>query len=151
MTGVHVAYRIDTSGWDEALRRQIARTENHEPFLKSVGEEMLGRISDRFKGEHDPDGTPWALLAPRTIARRLKKHGKSPITILREYGHLAGSINYRVSRNALTIGTAPNVEVSAGIHQFGGEAGRGHKAIIPARPCLGLGEEEMEILEEEAA
>ena len=41
-------------------------------------------------------------------------------------------------RNALTIGTAPNVEVCAGIHQFGGEAGRGRKVEIPARPYLPL-------------
>jgi phage virion morphogenesis protein len=32
--------------------------------------------------------------------------------------------------------------VYAAIHQFGGETGRGNKTIIPARPFLGVREED---------
>ena len=35
------------------------------------------------------------------------------------------------------------------IHQFGGEAGRGLKAVIPARPYLGFSDGDMDLIKEE--
>ena len=141
MAGTHISYTLDTSGWRRELRDHIARLENHEPFLRSVGEEILASVQDRFKTETGPDGRRWATLAPRTIESRLKKYGNAPITILRASGQLAGSINYQASGKTLTIGTGPEVEDYAAIHQFGGKAGSGLKSDIPARPFLGINDE----------
>jgi len=39
-----------------------------------------------------------------------------------------------------------NNRIYGAIHQFGGQAGRGHKVTLPARPYLGInGDDEVEI------
>ena len=152
MSGVRLAFSFNDTSLRDALRRKLARLEDKAPLLKLIGEEFVsagGIINRRFKEERGPDGKPWAPLSPRTIASRLKRKGNSPITILRMYGHLAGSINYQVGGNTLTIGTDDEVSAYAGIHQFGGKAGRGRKVTIKARPYLGFSDDDMNLIEEE--
>jgi phage virion morphogenesis protein len=143
-------FSFDDQALRKELRDRVNRLENMEPLLKSLGEEMLPRIGKRFKTERGPDGKRWAPLSPRTIEARLKRYGNSPLTILRMRGHLAGSINYQVGGNILKIGTDDNVSDYAGIHQFGGKAGRGRKVTIQARPFLGFADDDMDVLQEEA-
>jgi phage virion morphogenesis protein len=54
-------------------------------------------------------------------------------------GRLKASIGWKVLGDTIAVGT--NL-VYAAIHQFGGRAGRGMKVRIPARPFLGLTEED---------
>lgn len=63
--------------------------------------------------------------------------------ILIRSGRLKNSITQAISGNALTIGT--NL-IYARIHQFGGKAGRGHRATIPARPYLVFRPEDPEMI-----
>ena len=56
-----------------------------------------------------------------------------PGQILLLRGNLAKSISRKVTNGSVVIGT--NVKY-ARIHQLGGQAGRGHKAQMPARPYL---------------
>ena len=149
MSGTYVKFSLDDKTLRKQLREDLARLENPTPFLRSVGEEMLPRINDRFRNEKGPDGEKWQALSPHTIRGRLKRNGNSPLTILRIRGHLAGSINYQARGSTLRIGTDSSVKDYAGIHQFGGKAGRGLKVFIPARPYMGFGEEDMDIIEEE--
>ena len=151
MTGVRMEFSFNDLGLRQDLRRRIARLEDKDPLLKSIGEEMLPRINKRFKDERGPDGKRWAPLSSRTIAARLKRYGNSPLTILRMRGYLAGSINYQVGGNALKIGTNDTVSDYAGIHQFGGKAGRGRKVKIKARPYLGFADDDMAVIEDEIA
>jgi phage virion morphogenesis protein len=143
-------FRFDDLAWTRASRARVLRLENKAPLLKSIGEEMMPRINQRFKQERGPDGKGWARLQPRTIEARLKRYGNAPLTVLRMRGHLAGSINYQVKGAALSIGTGSEVSDYAAIHQFGGKAGRNHKVQITARPYLGFGDDDMQIIEEEA-
>jgi phage virion morphogenesis protein len=151
MTGARLELSFNDKALSADLRRKIARLKDKAPLLKSIGEEMLPRINKRFKEESDPDGKKWAPLASPTIAARLKRYGNAPVTIMRMRGHLAGSINYQVAGSTLTIGTGDEVEDYAAIHQFGGKAGRGRKVKIKARPYLGFGGDDMDILEEEVS
>lgn len=150
MSGAYVRFGLDDRNLRRELKEDLARLENPEPFLRSIGEEMLPRISKRFKEEKGPDGTRWKPLASATVQARLKRYGNSPLTILRMRGHLAGSLNYQADRHSLRIGTDSSVEAYAGIHQFGGQAGRGLKVHIPARPYLGFSDEDWGIIEDEA-
>jgi phage gpG-like protein len=59
-----------------------------------------------------PDGSPWAPLAPSTLAR---KKGND---ILRQDGQLQDTIRHSVSGNELAFGTD---RVYGAIHQFGGK------------------------------
>ncbi|WP_171182258.1 phage virion morphogenesis protein [Ruegeria sp. HKCCD8929] len=153
MTGTLLEFSFNDSTLRADLRRKLAQLEDPEPFLKSIGEEFAGAggiINTRFKQEKGPDGTPWAPLADKTVRRRQKQYGNAPMTILRMRGHLAGSINYQVGGGTLKIGAGKEVEDYAAIHQFGGDAGRGLRAVIPARPYLGFSDDDMALIEEEA-
>ncbi|WP_052265417.1 phage virion morphogenesis protein [Ruegeria sp. ANG-R] len=153
MTGTRMEFSFNDKRLRADLRSRLTKLENPDPFLKSIGEEFAGAggvINQRFKAEKGPDGKPWAPLSESQIRRRQKKYGNAPMTILRMRGHLAGSINYQVSGGSLKIGTGKVVEDYAAIHQFGGEAGRGLTAVIPARPYLGFSDADMELIEEEA-
>lgn len=151
MTGIRTEFSFNDSALRRELRERLRRLEDTEPLLKSIGEEMLPRINERFKEERGPDGNSWAPLAARTIRARSKRHGNSPLTILRMRGHLAGSLNYQVSGDSLKIGTGGEVEAYAAIHQFGGQAGKNHKVTIKARPYLGFADDDMAVIEEEVA
>lgn len=151
MTGVRMEFGFNDRGLRRDLRRRVARLEDKSPLLKSIGEAMLPRINKRFKDERGPDGKRWAPLSSRTIEARIKRYGNSPLTILRMRGHLAGSINYQVAGDTLKIGTNDDVSDYAGIHQFGGKAGRGRKVTIKARPYLGFADDDMGVIEEDIA
>ena len=151
MSGTQFKLKLNDLQWSNWERDFEERLNNPEPFLKSMGEEMLPRIHKRFKDERGPDGKAWARLSPVTVAARLKHNGNTPMTILRNRGHLIGSINYQSSSSSLSIGSGNEVQDYAAIHQFGGQAGRGRKVKIPARPYLGFADEDMAVIEEEAA
>lgn len=135
MTGVQITITTDDAELKKALAAQIVRHNNPRPFYASVGEHMLNSVQERFDTQTAPDGSAWTPLAPSTVASRLKRNGNAEVTILRERGRLAGSINYRANRAQVEIGTPM---VQAAIQHFGGETGRNHAVTIPARPFLGL-------------
>lgn len=140
---------------DEAfagMQDLLDRLENTAPLLAVVGDYFVGvAIPRNFTTETSPDGVPWARLRPLTIARR-EAAGHTPIQILRGNSgteqNLKASIHYEVSSNGVRIGSPlPH----AGTHQYGaaqGAYGRTKRngpipwATIPARPFLGIGEED---------
>lgn len=133
MAGVKSIFRWDDRDAQRMLRRVVRRMDDLTPALKAFGEHMLVETDKRFTGQHAPDGTPWKPLAPATL--RVKKTSK----ILQEQGRrggLRGTIAYHVSdKRKLAVGTN---KVYGAIHQLGGQAGRGRKVTIPARPYLGI-------------
>lgn len=137
----------------EALRR--LRKGIPEEVKKAIAEGILARTHRRFEESRAPDGTPWPPLSPATLAKevrprdRLKRGGisaaaqrrmalRKPLVVT---ARLKNSISWKVVGNRIYVGT--NLEY-ARIHQFGGYAGRGRKVRIPARPYLGLTEEDRE-------
>jgi len=69
--------------------------------------------------------------------------------ILMQQPSLVRSLTYtNVTEDSVTVGASP---VYALIHQMGGKAGRGRKVTIPARPYLGLSDNERELLKEKVA
>ena len=80
------------------------------------------------------EGRPkWQPLAASTIAQR-EKHGTWPGKILQvSSGGLAADISTEVGSTFVRVGSGKEY---AAIHQLGGEAGRGRKVHIPARPFL---------------
>ncbi len=104
--------------------------------------ETLKKIhTARFKAEQDPDGNNWKPLASSTLALK-RKRGKST-KILRQDGYLADKTAYNVTSDNVEFGSQ---EVYARLHQFGGKAGRGKKVTVPARPWLGVGDKDEQLL-----
>lgn len=96
-----------------------------EKPLISIGWSLANDIQVLFDESRDPWGRPWKPLKYR--------EGKP----LRNTGvHLQQTIGPEVvDGQHLEVGTRTPW---AGIHQFGGKAGRGRKVRIPARPFLPL-------------
>lgn len=79
-----------------------------------------------------PDGTPWDPWSDRHARTRKDHH-----SLLVQGNHLLTSVqNYTTGTDA-RVGTPM---LYGAIHQMGGQAGRGRKVTIPARPYLGLSE-----------
>jgi len=114
------------------LRALMARVGNVDPALDEIGGSQVAEVQTRFEGERGPDGAGWVGLSKHTLK---KKRGPS---ILRERGGLFASQTHEVSGGQVAIGTNSPI---AGIHHFGGQAGRNLAVTIPARPFLGLSED----------
>jgi phage virion morphogenesis protein len=126
----------------EELDKLKEKIKNPQVMLETIGNYLVSVISESFEGEKSPDGTAWEPLS--TIVKNSKKERMRKLKtltkgedykrkILHESGRLAGDFRPKIEGDKLTIGT--NL-IYAAIHQFGGQAGRGKKVTIPARPYL---------------
>ena len=154
--------RIDISLDDRRLRRALAETaeagRDLAPAMRSIGELLLNSTRGRFGTQRSPDGVPWAPLSDTTRRRKRRNADK----ILTERGHLRGTIAYRAGRDFVEVGSS---RVYASTHQFGakkGEFGGVRTSLpgrsffqpipwgdIPARPFLGLSDEDETAISQE--
>lgn len=116
------------------LAQAMKASDDLTPAMKAIGEHLRRRTEENFAGEHAPDGTPWKPLSPR-YRKWKEKHGKGR-KILTKDSYLRDTIHYDAGPHRVIIGSG---KVYAAIHQLGGQAGRGRKETIPARPFLGIG------------
>ena len=116
MTGISIKAELDATDAQRKLRAMIGLMDRKKPFFDDVGNLLVASVGRRFKAERAPDGTPWAPLAPATIKARTRRR-RSKISILRETGRMAGSVNYQASDDEVRIGSP---DERAAIHQLGG-------------------------------
>ncbi|WP_052514883.1 phage virion morphogenesis protein [Dethiosulfatarculus sandiegensis] len=105
------------------LRRLLA---DPEPLMAEIGEIVLSQAQDSFREQQSPAGDAW-----QPSQRALEQGGQTLI----DTGQLLASLNneIEVMPDSVTVGSS---KIYAAIHQFGGDAGAGHKVQIPARPYL---------------
>lgn len=145
--------RIELRGQTEALaavETALARLDDPAPMWRDMGLSLVASTQRRFETGMAPDGSPW----PPSI-RALFEGGKTLVKSAR----LMQSIAFELLPNGVMVGT--NV-LYAAIHQLGGVI-RGltgklrfrlangrfvtvDKVTIPARPFLGLDDEDGEEL-----
>lgn len=102
---------------------------NMAPVMAEIGDIVAQKTRLNFVKGQDPDGNVWAPLSAATLRKKRRGTNAKP---LRDTGRLMNSITSRnATQNSVEIGT--NV-IYAAIHQFGGTAGKNHRATIPARP-----------------
>lgn len=143
---------VDDKAVQDALRALSTRVNNLAPVLTALGDEITERTQRRFETSSGPDGAPWApnsaatlgmlsarIAGSKSYARKdgsLNARGSAKLANkkpLIDTGFLRNNIFPQVSGNTLIVGTPAKY---AAIHQFGGQAGRGRKVTIPARPFL---------------
>lgn len=112
MAGAMLEVVIDTTTVGKALDDLIKRLGDLTTPLNDIAEYLHQSTDDRFTKQVAPDGSPWAPLAPSTLAR--KKGGR----ILRNKGTLQDTLRHVVSNNELAFGTD---RPYGAIHQFGGK------------------------------
>ncbi len=129
-----IRIEIDDKQVLAALQRLHARMRDMRPFMKNAGEILVEGTKERFETMKDPEDKPWKPLNPKYAA--VKKRNRDRILTL--YGFLGGTIHYQLAGSNTTL--VGSDKPYAAIHQLGGQAGRGRKVRIDARPYLGIGE-----------
>lgn len=153
-----VAIRVLAADVLARLQGMEARGGNLTGVMQDFGGYMTGSIQKNFDAEGRP--TRWQPLSLATLLGwaggrkgsftkkgNWSKKGQTALAgrkILTDTARLRNSINYAAGARGLTLGT--NV-IYAAIHQFGGQAGRGRKVFIPARPYLLFQDEDVDYFE----
>lgn len=112
------------------------------PAMMEIGEELLISHDQRFRDKKSPDGVPWAPLSETT--KSLKTKNVDTILVLN--GLLSGTLNYQASSDNLLFGSP--LEYAA-THQFGRVTSPNSmipNKAIPARPFLGVDENDREMI-----
>ena len=128
MVSQTVSVEIDSATLNAGLARMAAVLANPSATMDQIGRYLIASTLRRFEHERAPDGSPW-LKSARALA-----DGERTLT---DTGRLRGSIAHTVTNGGRAVEVGSNV-IYAAIHQFGGRAGRGRKAKLPARPYLGF-------------
>ncbi|MDR0512049.1 MAG: phage virion morphogenesis protein [Treponema sp.] len=131
-TGILKAkYDSDFQAIIDALSR--ASMPDLEEIANFAGGELAYISQKAFENEEDPvTGKRWEpLKRPRPDGSR-----DSILHPSGNHGHLKPSLNWQAFPDGSVV-FGSNV-VYARIHQKGGQAGRGRKALIPARPYMGV-------------
>lgn len=134
-----VKYSIDFEG-QERLQRRLNQFLNQgtslQPAMRDIGEMLLVSHDQRFRDQKSPEGAPWTPLSPK-YQKRKPKH-KNDILTLNKL--LSGNLACQSFGNTLFFGTP--LEYGA-IHHYGGSPDmRPSNAAIPARPWLGVDEDD---------
>ena len=130
MVAQRISLEIDGATLNAGLARVAAVLADPSATMDLIGRYLVASTLRRFERERAPDGSPWLKSA-----RALAEGGRT----LTDTGRLRGSIAHTVTGGGRAVEVGSNV-LYAAIHQFGGRAGRGHKAKLPARPYLGIDE-----------
>tara|TARA_R110000787_G_scaffold168855_6_gene281575 strand:- start:5847 stop:6299 length:453 start_codon:yes stop_codon:yes gene_type:complete len=129
MTGAAVEINANVKG-TEVVERRLAKmlrgVEDLEPLMDEIGGILVASTQHNFERGRAPDGTAWL-----PSERATNEGGQTLI----DSGILLTSITHNADRDSVEVGS--NM-VYAGIHQFGGAAGRNGATKLPARPYLGI-------------
>jgi len=133
MAGVSLPVTVDQvalADIGKRLYRLRGRIADMTPVYDEIGGSLVTSTLHRFEKGVDPEGSPW-----RPSIRALQTNGQTLV----DTGHMRQSVTHRAERDKVTVGTN---RVYAAIHQFGGKAGRGGSATIPARPFIGMSKDD---------
>lgn len=158
MTGALITAKLDARQMTAALTRVRALLGSPGPLMRAIGVGLVDAAQARFDKGVDPWGGAWAELSPayaetKTNMRILVEAGMR--------GGLLGSLSFRTEGLSVTVGTN---RVYGGVHQFGATIRpKSAKALvfrmgdhlvrvgsvtIPARPYLGFGAAEHQVVED---
>lgn len=141
MAGTTITITTNAEKVADELDIIAARCGNLLPAMQIIGQTVTASVQKNFMEGGRPSG--WQQLAPATLAT---KKGGSILVTKGFGGGLLGSIHAEPAADHVLIGTD---KVYAAIHQFGGQAGRGQKVTIPARPFLLVQDEDWPEIKEQ--
>ncbi|SSY80096.1 phage virion morphogenesis protein [Alysiella crassa] len=114
---------VDSRDLERGLSQLLQNVQNRRPMMTSVAAELQSMTEDNFESES------WGGQKWKDSKRAKNEGGKT----LQKSGQLAASLTTQSGNDFARIGSN---KVYAAIHHLGGQAGRGHKVSLPARPYL---------------
>lgn len=130
MTEPVVSINVTDKALQQKLREVASKVSDPSELMEEIGQIMLLSTDQRWEQEIDPNGDRWAENSNYT--RELKRARGQIDKILQASGRARASINYKVDKDQVIIGT--NVEYMVK-HQLGTE---GQKK----REFLGISDED---------
>lgn len=145
---------VQDQGVRDALNQLLQRSQNLQPVLIKLGEDITERTKRRFETSIDPAGQPWRPNTTATLAMLATRLGKgyrakdgglnrlgmervtSKKPLIGESGDLRRQIVYQAGSDTLSVHATATY---AAIHQFGGRTSPRSlipNKIIPARPFM---------------
>ena len=128
MPGQATGIEIGTEAAAAQLARIAGPLASPRPVMDEIGRHLVASTLRRFAQQRGPDGAPWLKSA-----RALADGGRTLVAS----GRLRASISHTVAADGSSVEVGSSVSHAA-VHQFGGRAGKGRSATLPARPFLGI-------------
>lgn len=153
---MQIDVKIDDARLMTQLRRMMVAAAHPQTAMQEIAAYGESSTRLRFRTQTGPDGQKWKQLADSTLLRVMgpkarTKRGHTSAKAIRKLsarqilidsGQMVGSASHRFGGNYAEWGVNKNVKKDgvniAAVHQFGAQAGRGKKVTIPARPFLGI-------------
>ncbi len=114
---------VDSRNLERGLSQLLQNVQNRRPMMSAVATELQSITEDNFESES------WGSQKWKQSQRAANEGGKT----LQKSGQLAASLTIQAGNDFACISSN---KVYAAIHHLGGQAGRGHKVSLPARPYL---------------
>jgi phage virion morphogenesis protein len=143
--GIRLDVTVDDERVKKAFEAYAARGRSFEYAFKVIGEMLRTSTRHHFEVEADPWGRKWQPLSERTKWSMTRKGGKTTrgfMTILRATGRMYQSIISHASPWSVEVGT--NARAEDGISYPMAMQQGVPSQNIPARPFLGLNDEDVE-------
>jgi phage virion morphogenesis protein len=134
------------------LAKAALNSASRQKLLQSIGVEMESQTQERFDTQESPDGNPWKALAQKTSDYYMSR-GMGHRSLLVGEGMLRDSVTSQVQSGGWSVLVGATMEYAA-VHQFGATItpksakalfvpgyGMLKKAAIPARPYLGVSQD----------
>ena len=133
---VRLTVRLNDNGALAVLQGLGLRVRDLAPAVDDIGRMLRLSARKRIEAAEGPEGNAWPALSEATK----KKRGRNARP-LQHKRHLYKSLTWRPGSAEVAVGSNRRY---ARIHQLGGDAGRGRTVAIPARPYLGISEDDRE-------
>ena len=117
--------KLDAERLDHGLSTLLKNATDTRTMMRGIATELLSITEENFESEG------WGGQRWKQSRRAADEGGKT----LQKSGQLAASLTTQVGSNYARIGSNKKY---AAIHHLGGQAGRGHKTNLPARPSRPL-------------
>jgi len=143
MAGARITIEADLKGASNALEALADQLDGdgRRRLLQDIGEYELGATRERASREVDPDGHTWRALEPAYKRWKARKRPAAPILKF-DFHMLGDQLAWQIDGDDVLVGTNA---VYGALHQFGGRKGMPPgAAAVPARPWLGISDEDAE-------
>jgi phage virion morphogenesis protein len=145
MSDAHVSFDLKEVGAvGKMLGAAPLAAADRAQLLRGIGTELEDSSKERFDTQKTPDGDTWKEIAEKTRAYYMRQGWTAHSTLVLE-GLLRDSLTHEIQGGGWAVLVGATMEYAA-VHQFGWP-----ERNIPARPYLGVSEEDAKVLESIAA
>ena len=131
-----IQIRLDSDKALQGLQQIAHNLQQGRKLYGMLGEALRSIHKDRFeKKQASPDGEKWQPLSPQYAAKKRKNRDK----ILVRDGYLKDTLRYSADDKGVVFGSDRKY---ARLHHFGSSKLSGRGSGVPARPWLGVGNED---------